>query len=241
MRALFILSLIITVTAALPAAAEETIRKEGETLLTLSVSERAEVTQELLIANLNFRAEGKTPQEVQQSINSAMKKATDYAKRRPTLEVRTGHYNVRPNYTYRPQRNGGRERVIDGWQGSQALTLESEDAEVVTRVAGQIQEMGFAMNGLNFQVSSARAEEVRSSLLEKAVRQVKEKGRRIAAALGKNTVEVATLQIGGGGGRPRHYNAMAMAEGSGAKMADPVAEPGEQTITLTLSAQVIIK
>ena len=242
MRKVFILSLIFALSGILPAFAGETTRSEGETLLTLSATESQEVSQDRLRASLRIRAEGKDPADVQRSINSAMGKAVSYAKRRSGLDVETGHYNVHPRYTHRPRDGGnGRERVLDGWEGSQSLMLESDNTQTVTQTAGKIQEMGFAMNGLNFYVSPEKAERVRDSLLEKAVIKVKAKAERVASALGKNTVEVAKLQIGGNPDQPRPYRMMAMAETSNAKMPDPVAEAGEQNITLTLSADVLIK
>lgn len=231
------LCLFLTAVVVAPAHADEP--PEG-TVVHLDVTERAEVTQNLLMARLSLQVEGPDARTLQNEMNKTMTRALRTAKGARDVDVSTGHYNVRPQYKY-ISRNGDRERVLNGWQGSQSLTLESQQAETLLSTVADLQGMGLAMNSLNYQVTPELEESTRNSLLEKAVLKLRTKAERVASALGKAEVSFQEISVGGSGNRPRPMRMMASAEGMKADMAAPVADPGESDITLNVSAKVLIK
>ena len=230
-----VMAVFIAFGAATPALADD----DNATMVHLDVTERTEVIQNLLVASLRYQTEGADARTVQNDINSAMAKALRAAKSQRDVEVQTGHYNVQPTYEYRT-RNGNRERVLTGWRGSQSLRLESERAAGVLTAVRDLQNMGLAINNLSYQVTRELRESTRNSLLENAVAKLRVKAQRVASALGKNNIAFKEIQVGRGKPAPTPRPMMARAELAGAKMETPVADPGDTTITLTVSAKVLI-
>jgi predicted secreted protein len=101
------------------------------------------------------------------------------------------------------------------------------------------------MQGLQYSVSPELMEETQNSLLEAALTKLKTKAERTAKALGKASAELLNVNVDMGSPhypQPMMARAeMAMDSMAGAKMAAPVAEPGETDITLTVNATALLK
>lgn len=218
-----------------------TQQAEG-TVLRLSVTERTEVTQNNLVARLRYEAEADEARTLQNKINKAVASGMRAVKKQKDVSVKTGRYNIRQHYAYHTQ-NGRRERVLKGWRGHQALIVESEKPEGVLTAVRDLQNMNFAMQSLNYQVTPELREKTRDSLLEKAVQKLRARAERVARALGKDQVEVAELQIGKSdrNNRPVRRMMESMTASDSGKMQTPTADPGETGITLTVSGKVILK
>jgi predicted secreted protein len=175
----------------LPANAQNVVTlPDGHTALNISATERVEVEQDLLVASLRIQEEGKDSKIVQKKINEAMAKAAALVKKYPSLKVETGSYYVNPSYRYIRDEDGqNNKRVLDKWRGSQTLTIKSVVADDVLNVTGEIQDMGFAMNGLSYQLSTDKYESTRDGLMEDTVKALKERAMRVARALGKSDVD----------------------------------------------------
>ncbi|MCF8496587.1 MAG: SIMPL domain-containing protein [Alphaproteobacteria bacterium] len=215
---------------------------DGATMVNLSVNERVEVDQDLLVANLQIQAENNDGRALQDEINKTMKKAVDAAKAAPTVKVSTQSYQVYP-YDQNPDPKRG-ENIIRKWRGSQELMLKSTDSTALLKLTGDLQEMGLNITSLNYTVSPELLEETQNSLLEGALLKLKTKADRTAKALGKNTVDLLNINVDTGGyyPQPMMMGGVAMDMMSAkAEMASPVAEAGQSEISLNVSAQVLIK
>lgn len=213
---------------------------EGTSLVNLSVSERVEVEQDLLVANLRYDAENADPTALQNEINSKMQKALSAAKKVSSVKVATQQYHI---YEYDPNRNKPLNPAAKIWKGQQGLMLKGKKADELLKLTGELQKMGLKMNGLSYTVSPELLEETRESLLESALQKLKAKADRTAKALGKSSSDLKQINVDMGGYYPQPVmmRGMAMDSMEGAAMAAPVASPGESQINLTVSAQALLK
>jgi predicted secreted protein len=208
---------------------------DGQVILNISATERREVDQDLLVANLQVTAENAQPGTVQNEINETMAKAVEAAKKVETVKVNTGSYNV---YERTDPRSKERQ-----WYGQQTLTLKSKEADDLLELTGALQEMGLKMEGLNYMLSPETAVQVQDSLLEDAIAQLQVRADRVATAMGKGSAEIRELNTQSEMPYPRPvpYARMEMAAVSSDAMAKPVAEAGQDTITMTVNGRVILK
>jgi len=219
-----------------PAAAQNiNLLPEGQTLITLSVTERVQVEQDTLIATLRVERDNRDATALQSAINAAMAEALETAEGDEAVKVSTGYYSV---YQYNTSPQGGRSN--DMWRGSQSITLEGQDAAKILALAGAIQEQGFLMSELRYVLSTARADEVRDSLMESAIARATANVERAARAMGKADVDIAVLDIDAALG---YAQPMMMARGVAmdavTEMATPVAEAGETEVSLTVRVQAV--
>lgn len=210
---------------------------DGQVILNISATERLEVEQDLLIANLSYNATNKDARALQDEINKAMASALSTTKKVSDVKVNTGSYQVYERHDPRTKEKK--------WQGQQSLTLKSTNPEKLLKLVGKLQDMKLNMNGLNYTLSPKRAAEIQDNLMEAALKQLQTRANRAAKALGKSNAELRDVNVNGGG-VPHHPvayargNMMAM-EMADADMAAPVAASGESTITLTVNARAILK
>lgn len=223
---------------ALSASAQDiNLLPEGQTLITLSVTERVSVEQDTLIATLRIERQNRNAQTLQREINAAMEEALDKSGGVTTVKVATGYYSVYQTNTA-PQ--GGRPDQV--WQGSQSITLESKDAQSLLELAGEIQGMGFVMNNLTYTLSTERADAVRDGLMDSAILRARANAQRAAQALGKTEIDIATLDIDAA---LAYSQPVMMARGLAmdamTEKASPVAEAGESEVSLTVRVQAVAK
>lgn len=227
------LSLVLTT----PAFAQANLLPEGQTLVTLTVTERIRVGQDTLSADLRIEADDRDAAAVQNRINQAMTEALALTRGVNAVDVSTGYYGV-----YQYNRNPSGNRADEVWRGSQSLNLRGQDAAALLQLAGRLQALGFVMNQLSYSLSTERADEVRDSLMEAALGRARQKAERAAAALGKTSVDLATVDIDTqSDGYSPPIMMRAMAADASMEMAAPSAEPGETEVTLTVRVQAVVK
>lgn len=236
MRRLLPLTMIPLLALPIAASAQNiNLLPEGQTLITLSVTERVQVEQDTLIASLRVERDNRDPTALQSEINAAMAQALETAEDDPAVKVSTGYYSV---YQYSTSPQGGRNNEV--WRGSQSITLEAQDAARVLALAGEIQAQGFVMSELQYTLSTARADAVRDSLMESAIARATANAERAARALGKNDVDIAVLDVDTAMG---YAQPMMMARGVAfdavAEVAAPVADAGETEVSLTVRVQAV--
>lgn len=218
----------------------------GHTALNISATERVEVAQDLLVASLRIQEEAKEAKKVQETINKAMRKAVDEIKKYSSVKVQTGQYYVSPDYRYLKRPNQSDKRIIDKWRGSQTVIVKSKTADEILELTGKLQDMGFVMNSLNYQLSPEKYDEVRDNLMEVTIKALMERAQRVAKALGKKKVDLVEINVDASHRAPpvmyaRGAKMEMMAMSSDAAMSAPVAEAGESTVSMTINAQAIIK
>lgn len=211
------------------------ILPEGQAIMSISATERREVEQDLLVATLSYKAEDRDARKVQNEINEKMKAAVEKAKKEKNVKVNTGSYQV---YERTEPRTTTKK-----WHGSQSMTLKSKEAEDILELVGELQGMGLTSNGLSYTLAPETAVAIQDSLMEDALKQLQERANRAAKALGKSSAVLREINVQGGSMpySPKVYarSNMMMAEAA-MDMAAPVAEAGEDTITLTVNARVLL-
>lgn len=247
MRALYLAVAMLLLTAPAMAQDYKTIldMPAGSTLVNLSATEQVEVEQDLLVASLRFEAQNDDPKVLQDQINEIMTKALAKAKSAKDVKVSTQQYYVYP-YDYDPNPQPLERGELPGklkrtWRGQQGIDLKSKKADDLLKLTGELQELGLTMSGLNYMVSPELLEETQESLLEAALLKLKSKADRTAKALGKTSSELLQVNVDIGGYYPQPMMAMAGADMRMEKATAPVAAPGESQITLTVSAQAMLK
>lgn len=208
---------------------------QGQTLITLSVTERMQVAQDELQAELRIETEDRDARAVQNAINSAMAEALQLASGSSGVDVSTGHYGV---YQFNRQPQASRPDPV--WRGTQHIRLTSTDAAALLELAGELQESGFVMNQLSWRLSTEKADEVRDSLMETAIARAQAKVQRAAAALGKSEYDMAAVNVDGAMDFSPPVMMRAMAADS-REMAQPVADAGETEVSLTVSVQAVAR
>lgn len=213
---------------------------QDTTLVSLSATEQVEVQQDLLVANLRYETTNTDPRKLQDEINTLMKKALDEAQKVSSVKAATQQYHV-----YEFDRSAGKGTRRDmAWRGQQGLMIKGKKADDLLELTGKLQDMGLSMSGLNYQVSPELLEETRESLLEDALKKLMAKADRTAKAIGKSKSELLQINVDMGGyyPQPQMMRSDMAYEGAAMKtMAAPVAAPGESQITLTVSAQALLK
>lgn len=221
---------------------------EGHTALNISATEKVDVEQDLLVGSLRIQHEAASSKEVQQHINEVMKKAVNAIKRVTSVEVETGQYYVHPDYRYIPNpKDGSNEQVLDKWRGSQTVTIKGKVADDILKLSGELQDMGFMMNSLQYTLSPEKYDEVRDGLMETTIEALNNRAKRVGKALGKANVDLVEINIDANGGyhppvmyaRGAKMEMMAMA--ADMEMSAPVAEASETTVSMTINARAIIK
>jgi predicted secreted protein len=224
---------------------------EGQTYITLSATEQKDIVQDQLQAGLRIEVEDRDAKKVQDKINEAMKRAVSAAKDVPDVKVSTGQYYV---YSYDPSpvppipATAGEPNPRLIWKGTQTLDLLSKDSQKLLDLSGKVQAMGFMMNGLNYILSNEKSEAQKDELLTSALLKIKNRAALVAKTLDKRGYDIVELTVdnaGFGGGEPpvpmmamRGVASDGMAE---AKMATPVAEPGQSQVSLTVTAKVLLR
>lgn len=242
MRALALITGLALITFAFPAVAHANDKNlalldlpAGHSLLHISAQARERVDQDMLVANLRFEAEDTDPARVQDSINTAMKKALENAEDYGQVRAITRQYNVRKDHRKRNDRRPPR------WRGQQGLVLKSTKSESVIELAGELQNMGFIMSGLSYTLSTDRFEKVQDRLMEQALAKLQAKAMRAAKALGKSNAELLEINVEGPGHRPQRMLRHSMAMAESASVSAPSASPGESDVKLSVSAKALLK
>ncbi|MDD3021508.1 MAG: SIMPL domain-containing protein [Alphaproteobacteria bacterium] len=223
------------------------VLEKGQTLVTLSANDQKQVEQDELNASLRIEIEDTDARVVQDKINKAMRSAVDLAKKNDKITVTTGQYYV---YSYDPNPQpkivsmGGKK--IMKWRGSQTIDLKSRDSQAVLDLVASVQGQGFVMNGLNYSLSEDVAEDYQDSLLQGALKKIQDKASLVTKSLGKSGFDIIEVNVNGSympSPMPmvRGMAKMEMMSAASDDMSTPVAEPGKSTVSMSVSARVILK
>lgn len=219
---------------------------EGQVLINLSATETRKLAQDQLIASLRIEKEGPDVKKVQDAVNKAMTAAMDVLKDVKSVKVSTGGYYVYKNEQPIPDPKTGQYtgKTKTVWQASQTLDLESKDSAAMLDVVGKIQTIGFAMNNLTYTLSPEKAEAVRDEMMVLALKKLKAKAQKAADALGKGSFDLTDVNLDSGGMAPPpmvYARAAKMEMMADAAVAAPVADAGETSVSLTVSARALLK
>ncbi len=219
--------------------ADEGSKRKGA-YLNISATENVNVTEDLLVVNLRFEAEGKSASAVQEKINKTMSEAFNKAKDLKNSQVSTEQYSV---YKYHPRvKKSEKKKTI--WRGAQHMRISGKSSDDILKMTGELQKMGLATSNLGYVVSPEKHEETRDALMEKAIKKLLKKSDRVAKAIGKKSTEVVNINIDSNHYQPmlrKRSKLMGMRAADNSEKHAPVAAPGQSQITMTVSATILIK
>ncbi len=208
---------------------------ERATILSLSETAEREVTPDLLRARFAAEASADSAAKAQSQVNAALEKAVAKLKQTGLL-VATGGYNT---WEEQPRGNDGKPTGPVRWRANAQLTVSSKDSAKLLEVTGGLQQDGLLLQGLGFEVSRELRRSLEDELTKEALARLKTRAELAATALGQSFDGWKQVRVGSGPmPQPRM---MQMAMSAKVAMAAPVAEPGSQTVSLTVDGDARLK
>ena len=241
MRMIYSLPVLWCLAAAVPLLAQNQLSlgelQAGQLVLNLSATEQQEVAQDTLNATLDFVVQGRDQVALQNLVNAAVKKALDSAKAVDGVQVQTGYYQV-----YQVQNEPGIFSADNPvWRAQQSLQLHSLDSAALLALVGDLQSTGLTVTNLYYTLSAARYEQVSGELTIQVLQTLQQRATNAGGALGKQSAALVEVSLDGNANVPVTREIYAMsARAMDMKMETPSAEPGETTVSVTVSARAIL-
>ena len=237
-----ILFLSLAVTASQPAMAQNQFSlgelQPGQLMLNLSTTEQRSVEQDSLTASLEFIVQGRDRNQIQNELNTTMAKALMLLEDQEAFEFQTSGYQVFIVETARPTKTDITNPV---WRARQSVELSGTDSTRILETTAKLQNLGLTLTSLYYSLSVARYEEVAGQLLEQALAKLQGRAETAASALGKASASLVEVSMDGSpnfGGYRERGAVFAMAADS--SMSPPVADPGETTVSVSISARAVV-
>lgn len=220
---------------AAPALAQTTVPlpspQEDATVLHLSEFAERVIKQDRIVVTLRAEAAGTEASRVQSEINRRMTAALERARNETAIRAETRGYWVSQE---RPANAPPR------WRGQQTLILTSLDTVATLALAGELQQGGLIMSGLNFELARETARAAEDELTAEAIKRLRERTERVALTMNLAVKNIRDLRVGQVGGQmPPRTMAFQRAEAAGGA-APPVGEPGDTTVRVNVDAEVVL-
>lgn len=206
-------------------------------IISLSEKSSVEVQEDLLLANLRIEKTANDPKNLQDEINTLMRKAFDIISVYDDVHLETQKYSVFHNY------HNKNDKEKQEWRGMQSISLTSENKDKLLKLVGKLQEIGMVTTALEYKLSAHKRMEAYNNLLEPTIEQLRSKVKKIAKTLGKDEFEFLSLNIG-----PDHPTFLhkyshdqLRSHASESTSLPPVVAPGKSTVSASVSAEVLIK
>jgi predicted secreted protein len=221
---------LMAAVAAAPAAAQ-TAPAATMTVLHLSETAQREVPRDRLRVELAAQAVDANASKVQAEINRRMTAALARIKSVPDIAVETQGYSV-----YEERNDKG----PTSWHGSQSVAVTGKDFGAVLALVGTLQQDGLIVQGMTPELSREARQAVEDELTDVALQRLRRRADHIAAGLGAKVDMFRDLHIGNAAPpSPVPLRAMMAMKGSAAAP-PPVAEAGEATVSVTVSADIAL-
>jgi len=216
--------LLAALLASQPAGAEEDRRDQ----ISFDVQSVAEVGNDLLVAVLYAREEGRDPRAVAERVNRAAAWGVQRAKAAADIEVETLDYRTQPLY----ERNG---QLSGRWRISQSIRLQSGDSAALSELLGELQER-LALQSLDYQLSPERRGAAEDELIATALARFRQRAELVAESMGAAGYRVLQVDINTprGGQRPMMLRSAAMADAA----PGPAIEAGDQRVQVQLRGSI---
>ncbi|MFN4309952.1 MAG: SIMPL domain-containing protein [Ferrovibrio sp.] len=213
---------------------------DDATLLALNEQAERDVTPDTIRARLVAQASSEQAAAAQASVNAAMARALARV-RSVGLDVETGGYSTWQEAPARPQAlPAGAKPPAPVWRAQQSMILTAKEDAKLLDVVGILQGEGLALQELGYMISREQQRAVQDDLVAEALQRLTARAQRAAAALGMDFAGWARIGVHGGGvSRPMLMRA-AEAKGVAAGV-PPVTAAGEQTVSMTVDGEAILK
>jgi predicted secreted protein len=209
----------------------------GQLLLNLNATEQRDVAQDTLNATLQYSAQGRDRTELQDEVNSAMRKALDILEESEGVDYFTTQYQVYVIDAGRASRTDVENPV---WRAQQDVALTSMDSDALLEAMGLLQAAGLVVTNQYYSLSPEKYEEVAAGLMEAALAKLQSRANEAASGLGKSRAELVEVSLDGSPNFPFRESSMAFRMSADAAVAPPVAVPGETQVSMTVSARAVL-
>ncbi|HEX6957080.1 MAG TPA: SIMPL domain-containing protein [Ferrovibrio sp.] len=210
------------------------------TLLNLSETAERDVTPDTIRARLLAQVSSEQAAVAQNAVNAAMTKALAKA-RALGLEVETGGYSTYQETPPRPQNlPPGTKPPAAQWRAQQSLVVISKDDAKLLEAVGALQNDGLLLQELGYTVSREQQRSLQDELTAEALQRLEARAKKAAAALHLRFDGWARVGINGGVVPPQPMFKAMRAE-TMAAAAPPVAAAGEQTVSVNVSGEAILR
>ena len=217
--------------AVLPGARAQTLpprpMPNDESVLHLSETAQRDVPRDLLRATLAAEATDIDAGKVQVEINQRMTTALARIKQVAGISVETSGYSV---YRETPDKQAPR------WHGIQTVALTSKEFGALLTLTGTLQQQGLVVQSLAPDLSREARQSVEDALTDEALTRLRQRAERVAAAAGVKLQGIRALTVGNVNAPPPIIQPFMRAMAAAAAP-PPVAEPGNATVSVTVSAE----
>lgn len=193
----------------------------------LTANATAEVQNDVLIAVVFAEVEDNDQADAADAVNEAIGWAARRARGVDGIDVQTQNYSTRPLYA-----NG---RRIVGWAARQSMRLESQDAEALSSLLGELQER-VAIQSISYAVSPEAQDAAEEALIAEALARFDRRARLIARELGRPGFRIVRINVNTPFGNPTFFMNAARAESLA--VAPPEIEAGTQNLQVTVNGQI---
>jgi predicted secreted protein len=209
----------------------------GSLVLNLSASEQRDIEQDTLTAVLEYVEQGRDQVALQDKISQVMQRSLALARAIESIQVQSGG-----NQVYQVQNTPGIFSADNPvWRAQQSIQVSGMDSAVLLELVGKLQSSGLSIINLYYSLSPTRHEQVAGELTTMLLQTLQQRATLAGQALGKTHAELIEVSLDGQGGVPLARQAYAMAGmAMDALIATPAAEPGQTTVTVSVSARAIL-
>ena len=198
--------------------------------INLSVSAGEAVENDILKAVLFAQQEGNDTARLAREVNRNISRAVEQAKGVTGVKVQTLDYRTTPIY---------RKQSLTGWRVRQSIRLESQDATILSKLIGNLQE-NLGISNITYTLSPEGRKAIEDKLIARAISRFKQRAELISSEMGRNGYRLVQMNINGAGITPRPVQMRAMTmEMRGAP--PPTLEAGSQRVEIHINGTIELK
>jgi predicted secreted protein len=199
-------------------------------IVNLDASATQDVENDELVARLQVIEEGRDPGQLTNLVNQKTALVLDAVKNFKAIDAKTTSYHTRPIYD---------DGKIRSWQVSQQLTLETSEFGQMSQFIADINSLA-NIQGMQFQVSDDKAEQVKQDLLKQAINKFQSKAKLIASEFDRGGYELVNLSIDGNYFHPTPVmeRAVMMSADSMSKGAPAALAGGSNEVSVTVRGSI---
>ncbi len=209
--------------------------------IAMSAEGKVSSTPDLATISLGVTSTASTAKLVQADMSKKINQVTDFVKSQgiPAQDIATSNFSVYPSYDYRNGTN-----VINGYQGSESITVKVHNVDKSTDVLNKILDQAAALGSNQIQGVAFTFDDpdnLRQEARKLAIDKAKQKAQEIAEATGLKLGRITNISEGSAGyPTPMPYG-LGMGGGGDAKSSVPNVQTGSQDIVVNVTVTFELK
>ncbi len=198
--------------------------------VTLRAERSRQVANDRARAQLGITLEDADAVELQLRVNEIMSWALEVSTHYADVKAQTGGYRTHPVY---------RNQLIDHWQATQELRIESDNVDRITELVRVLQTR-LQLQSVDFSISPALRESVENELMAEALGAFKSRAEMVRQNLGAASYRIVHVAIGSDGTVPAPLPIRPM-EAMAESGVPPALEPGTSTVTVAVDGTLELR